>query len=81
MCYGLGTTLASNPLNASAGSTKETIVSKVSPIAANNPDPAVSISGPDTRMPVPLMDSSMAIKVFETAGHISQALGYLDEPA
>jgi HlyD family secretion protein len=32
-------------LNASAGTAKETIVSKVSPIAANKPDPAVSISG------------------------------------
>ena len=42
---------------------------------------AVSISGPDTRMPMPLIDSSMAIQVVETASHISQALGYLDDPA
>jgi DNA-binding IclR family transcriptional regulator len=38
---------------------------------------AISISGPDTRMPVPLIDSSMALHVVETASHISQALGYL----
>jgi IclR family KDG regulon transcriptional repressor len=38
---------------------------------------AVSICGPDTRMPVPLIDSSMAMQVIETASHISQALGYL----
>jgi DNA-binding IclR family transcriptional regulator len=38
---------------------------------------AVSISGPDTRMPVPLIDSSVAMQVVETASHISQALGYL----
>jgi DNA-binding IclR family transcriptional regulator len=37
---------------------------------------AVSISGPDTRMPVPLIGSSMAMQVVETAHHISQALGY-----
>jgi DNA-binding IclR family transcriptional regulator len=42
---------------------------------------AVSISGPDTRMPNPLISSSMARQVVETASHISQALGYLDEPA
>jgi IclR family KDG regulon transcriptional repressor len=42
---------------------------------------AVSISGPDTRMPVPLIGSSMARQVVKTASHISQALGYLDEPA
>ncbi len=42
---------------------------------------AVSISGPDTRMPVPLLGSSIAMQVVETARHISQALGYLDEPA
>jgi DNA-binding IclR family transcriptional regulator len=42
---------------------------------------AVSISGPETRMPVPLVDSSMAIQAVETAQHISQAIGYLDEPA
>jgi IclR family KDG regulon transcriptional repressor len=41
---------------------------------------AVSISGPDTRMPNPLVGSSMAMQVVETASHISQALGYLDEP-
>lgn len=42
---------------------------------------AVSISSPDTRMPMPLVGSSMAVQVVETASHISQALGYLDEPA
>ena len=42
---------------------------------------AVSISGPDIRMPVPLIGSSMARQVVETASHISQALGYLDESA
>lgn len=42
---------------------------------------AVSISGPDTRMPVPLIGSSMAMQVVKTASHISQAIGYLDEPA
>jgi len=41
---------------------------------------AVSISSPDTRMPNPLIGSSMAMQVVETASHISQALGYLDEP-
>jgi IclR family KDG regulon transcriptional repressor len=41
---------------------------------------AVSISGPDTRMPDSLLDSSMAMQVVETASRISQALGYLDEP-
>lgn len=42
---------------------------------------AVSISGPDTRMPEPLIGSSVAMQVVKTASHISQALGYLDEPA
>lgn len=37
---------------------------------------AVSISGPGTRMPVPLTDSSMAMQVVETARCISQAFGY-----
>lgn len=37
---------------------------------------AVSISGPDTRMPVPLIGSSMAMQVVQTAQLISQALGY-----
>jgi DNA-binding IclR family transcriptional regulator len=37
---------------------------------------AVSISGPDTRMPVPLIGSSMAKQVVNTAQLISQALGY-----
>jgi IclR family KDG regulon transcriptional repressor len=37
---------------------------------------AVSISGPDTRMPVPLTGSSMAMQVVKTAQFISQALGY-----
>jgi IclR family KDG regulon transcriptional repressor len=40
---------------------------------------AVSISGPDTRMPNPLVGSSMTMQLVETALHISQALGYLDE--
>ena len=38
---------------------------------------AVSVSGPDNRMPNPLPGSPMAIQVVETAWHISQALGYL----
>jgi len=38
---------------------------------------SVSISGPDTRMPVPLIGSSIAMQIVETASHISQALGYL----
>jgi IclR family KDG regulon transcriptional repressor len=38
---------------------------------------AVSISGPGTRMPVPLIGSAMAKQVVETAGYISQALGYV----
>jgi DNA-binding IclR family transcriptional regulator len=42
---------------------------------------AVSISGPGTRIPNPLIGSSMAMQVVETASHISQALGYLDDPA
>jgi len=37
---------------------------------------AVSISGPDTRMPVPLVGSSMATQVLDTAQRISHALGY-----
>ena len=37
---------------------------------------AVSISGPDSRMPVPLIGSSMAMQVVETAQGISHALGY-----
>jgi IclR family KDG regulon transcriptional repressor len=37
---------------------------------------AVSISGPDTRMPVPLIGSSMAMQVIKTTQLISQALGY-----
>ena len=37
---------------------------------------AVSVSGPGTRMPHPLIDSPMAIRVVETAQRISQALGY-----
>ena len=40
---------------------------------------AVSVSGPDTRMPVSLIGSSMAMQVVEAASQISQALGYLDE--
>jgi DNA-binding IclR family transcriptional regulator len=40
---------------------------------------AVSISGPDIRMPVPLIGSSMAMQVVETASHISQALGYFQQ--
>jgi IclR family KDG regulon transcriptional repressor len=42
---------------------------------------AISISGPDIRIPNPLIGSSMARQVVETASHISQALGYLDESA
>jgi DNA-binding IclR family transcriptional regulator len=42
---------------------------------------AVSISGPESRMPNPLIGSSMAMQVVETASHISQALGYFDEAA
>jgi DNA-binding IclR family transcriptional regulator len=42
---------------------------------------AVSISGPDIRIPNPLIGSSMAMQVVETASHISQALGYLEAPA
>jgi DNA-binding IclR family transcriptional regulator len=37
---------------------------------------AVSISGPDTRMPVPLIGSFMAMQVVNTAQLISEALGY-----
>jgi IclR family KDG regulon transcriptional repressor len=37
---------------------------------------AVSISGPDTRMPASLNSSSMATQVVKTAQLISQALGY-----
>lgn len=37
---------------------------------------AVSIAGPDVRMPRPLSDSSMAEQVVETALRISLALGY-----
>lgn len=37
---------------------------------------AVSISGPDSRMPVPLIGSSLAMQVVETAQRISHALGY-----
>ncbi|MGA9347471.1 MAG: IclR family transcriptional regulator [Anaerolineae bacterium] len=37
---------------------------------------AVSISSPDTRMPMPLIGSSMAMQVVNTAQLISQALGY-----
>ena len=37
---------------------------------------AVSISGPDSRMPVPLIGSSMAMQVVKTAQLISEALGY-----
>lgn len=37
---------------------------------------AVSISGPDSRMPVPLIGSSMAVQVVKTAQLISEALGY-----
>lgn len=40
---------------------------------------AVSIAGPDVRMPEPLSDSSMAEQVVETALHISLAHGYSSE--
>ena len=36
---------------------------------------AVSVSAPDTRMPLELLDSPMAMQVVETASRISQALG------
>jgi IclR family KDG regulon transcriptional repressor len=38
---------------------------------------AVSVSGPGSRMPVPLIGSSMAMQVVETAERISHALGYV----
>lgn len=37
---------------------------------------AVSISGPDSRIPLPLIGSSMAMQVVKTAQLISKALGY-----
>jgi DNA-binding IclR family transcriptional regulator len=37
---------------------------------------AVSVSGPGSRMPVPLIGSSTAMQVVETAQRISHALGY-----
>jgi IclR family KDG regulon transcriptional repressor len=37
---------------------------------------AVSISGPNTRIPLPLIESSIAMHVVQTAQLISQALGY-----
>lgn len=37
---------------------------------------AVSISAPDTRMPLPLLESPMAMRVVRAASRISQALGY-----
>jgi len=37
---------------------------------------AISISGPDTRIPLPLIGSSMAMQVVKTAQLISKALGY-----
>lgn len=37
---------------------------------------AISISGPDSRIPLPLIGSSMAMQVVKTAQFISQALGY-----
>jgi IclR family KDG regulon transcriptional repressor len=37
---------------------------------------AVSVSGPSTRMPVPLAGSSLAAQVVEAAHKISEALGY-----
>lgn len=40
---------------------------------------AVSVSGPDTRLPVPLIGSAMAMQVVKTAHLISQALGCPDE--
>lgn len=36
---------------------------------------AVSVSAPDTRMPLELLDSPMAMQVVQTASRISQALG------
>jgi DNA-binding IclR family transcriptional regulator len=40
---------------------------------------AVSISSPDIRMSVPLIGSSEALQVVDTAMGISQALGYVDK--
>jgi IclR family KDG regulon transcriptional repressor len=39
---------------------------------------AVSVSAPDSRMPLQLLDSPMAVQVVEAASRISQALGYSD---
>lgn len=41
---------------------------------------AVSISGPESRMPEPLVNSPMAKSVVETARRISKALGYTGGP-
>lgn len=41
---------------------------------------AVSISGPDTRMPLHLLDTRMAADVVAAASKISQALGYSASP-
>jgi DNA-binding IclR family transcriptional regulator len=39
---------------------------------------AVSVAGPDSRMPVPLIDSSQSSQVVETANRISEMLGNVD---
>lgn len=39
---------------------------------------AISISAPDTRMPLQLLDSPMAAQVVEVASRISRALGYFE---
>jgi IclR family KDG regulon transcriptional repressor len=41
---------------------------------------AISVSGPHTRMPEPLLGSSMAQRAVETAAEISRALGYFATP-
>jgi IclR family transcriptional regulator, KDG regulon repressor len=42
---------------------------------------ALSIAGPDTRMPLPLIGSPMAMQIVETGRRISRAFGYSDHPA
>lgn len=42
---------------------------------------AISVAGPNTRMPESLVDNTIAAKVVENAGHISRALGCPDEYA
>jgi IclR family KDG regulon transcriptional repressor len=42
---------------------------------------ALSIAGPDARMPVPFIGSPMAMQIVETGRLISRAFGYSDQPA